>query len=122
MIAEDWTPKIMDFGLAVNLDNPNYKYTAVGSKGYAAPEVIATPKEIDYRVDIYAMGGIIYNMLTKEIPDGQHLSFDKLRGYDPRFKMIIKNAMNPDVEKRTGSIAEVKAKLLSMIKSWENRG
>ncbi len=122
MISEDWTPKIMDFGLAVNLDNPNYKYTAVGSKGYAAPEVITSPKEIDYRVDVYAMGGIIYNMLTKEIPDAKSPDFDKLQGFDPRFKMIVRNAMNPDVEKRTKSIAEVKLKLLSMLKSWGNCG
>lgn len=122
MISGDWTPKIMDFGLAVNLDAPNYRYTAVGSKGYAAPEVITHPKEIDYRVDVYAMGGIIYNMLTREIPHATAPDFEKLRGHDPRFKVLVKNAMNPDVEKRTESVAAVKSKLLNMMKSWENRG
>ena len=121
MISEDWTPKIMDFGLAVDLNNPNYGYTAVGSRGYAAPEVASDPENIDQRVDVYAMGGVLYSMLTNEIPDDKNPDFDKLQGYDVRFKMIIKNAMNPVVSKRTESVDAIKARLMSMMKSWKLR-
>ena len=119
MIAEDWTPKIMDFGLAVNLDNPNYGYTAVGSRGYAAPEVATSPKDVDYRVDVYAMGGIIFTMLTGEIPHPTKPDFEKLSGQDVRFKLIVKNAMCADRDERTDSIATMKARLMNMMKSWE---
>ena len=119
MIAEDWSPKIMDFGLAVNLADPQYGYTAVGSKGYAAPEVTKDPKNIDFRVDVYAMGALLFTMLTGDIPSTTNPNYDKLKGYDVRFKMLVKNAMQLDVEKRTESIEGISSKLLSMMKSWE---
>ena len=119
MIAEDWSPKIMDFGLAVDLNNPQYGYTAVGSKGYAAPEVSLAPEEIDHRVDVYAVGAVIFTMLTGEIPDDKSPDFEKLKGYDVRFKMLIKNAMNPDAQKRTSSVGAIKERLMNMMKSWK---
>jgi len=121
MIAEDWTPRIMDFGLAIDLSDPQYGTTAVGSLGYAAPEVSADPKNVDHRVDVYAMGGLIYTMLTKEVPDPKTPDLDKLKGYDIRFKMIIKNAMDPNLDRRTQSINEIREKLMNMMKSWELR-
>lgn len=121
MIDDDFSPKIMDFGLAVDMNDPDYTYTAVGSEGYAAPEILTTPEDIDQRVDVYAMGGVIYTMLTGVIPDKNDVDYEKLTGFDPRFKLLIRNAMNPDKEKRTASISEIERRLMNMMKSWELR-
>jgi len=91
----------------------------VGSKGYAAPEIVKDPKGIDYRVDVYAMGAILFTMLSGEIPDAKQPDFSLLEGHDPRLKVLVKNAMNIDREKRTESVAAIRSRLERMMKSWE---
>ena len=67
LIADDW-PLLSDFGLAKTND---LKLTAtgmsLGTPAYMAPEQ-AQGKTIDQRVDIYALGVILYEMLTGRIP------------------------------------------------------
>ena len=121
MIAEDWTPKIMDFGLAVNTKDPQYGYTAVGSKGYAAPEVASDPKNIDRRVDVYALGAVLFTLITREIPDPVQPDFEKMNGSDIRFIVIAKNAMQRDLCNRTDSVDGIRNRLMNMMKSWNLR-
>lgn len=121
MLDDDFNPKIMDFGLAVDSNDPDYTYTAVGSEGYAAPEIFDTPEEVDQRVDVYAMGGVIYTMLTGVIPDSNDVDFEKLTGFDARFKVLIRNAMKRDREERTATVGEIEHRLMNMMKSWELR-
>ncbi len=61
-------PKVMDFGLAklIHEDTQISKSGAIiGTPQYMSPEQ-AEGKEIDTRTDIYALGAIMYEMLTKE--------------------------------------------------------
>ena len=119
MLTTEWSPKIIDFGLAINMENLSHFPTAVGSKGYAAPEVAATPKEIDQKVDVYAMGAILYNLLTGEIPEGDIQNSSQFKEIKPRLRMIISKAVEPDLEKRTASVEMIKVKLISVLNSLE---
>lgn len=62
--------KILDFGLAkiLNADAGNQVSTAVGTAQYASPEQFQTGGQIDARTDIYALGVILYEMLTGQVP------------------------------------------------------
>ncbi len=65
--------KILDFGIAKLLDDEQMAKTRtgqfVGTLLYAAPEQIETDGvEIDHRVDIYATGIILYELLTGRLP------------------------------------------------------
>jgi serine/threonine protein kinase len=61
----------MDFGIAKILDTNNQQLTQSGTFGtldYIAPEQITTAREVDGRADLYALGVMVYQMLTGELP------------------------------------------------------
>lgn len=72
LIAADGTPKIADFGLARRLErDPALTLSAagVGTPSYMAPEQAAgTAEGLCTPVDIYALGAILYDMLTGRPP------------------------------------------------------
>ncbi len=67
LIAKGGTVKLMDFGLAKAEDNRITKSNVVmGTPCYMAPEQ-ALGKEVDNRADIYALGLVLYEMLTGKV-------------------------------------------------------
>lgn len=62
--------KIIDYGLSRIIDFSSITSTGVqiGSPLYMSPEQLKDSKHIDYRADIYALGIILYEMVTKNIP------------------------------------------------------
>ncbi len=67
LIAKGGTVKIMDFGLAKASDNRITKSNVVmGTPCYMAPEQ-ALGKDVDNRADIYALGLVLYEMLTGKV-------------------------------------------------------
>lgn len=70
MIDDDLNVKIIDYGLSkiVDFSSITSTGTQIGSPLYMSPEQLKDSKHIDYRADIYALGVILYEMLTKNIP------------------------------------------------------
>ncbi len=62
--------KVLDFGISKfsELKSPTRRGLAMGTPEYMAPEQIETPDTIDHRVDIYALGVIMYEMLEGRRP------------------------------------------------------
>ncbi len=67
----DRVPRLVDFGIARiqigagSLVDPEHPQTVVflGTPGYAAPEQIWRPEAIDHRVDIFAAGALLYELV-----------------------------------------------------------
>ena len=70
MIDEKMNVKIIDYGLSkiVDFSSITSTGTQIGSPLYMSPEQLKDSKNIDYRADIYALGVILYEMITKNIP------------------------------------------------------
>ncbi len=64
--------KILDFGVAKMLDADLSRQTlsgiVIGTPQYMAPETARATREIDHRIDIYALGVMFYEMLTGKLP------------------------------------------------------
>ncbi len=69
MLLPDGTIKVMDFGIARLADRPGLTTSNIflGTPAYAAPEMV-DPKAVDHRVDLYALGIIVYEMLEGAVP------------------------------------------------------
>jgi serine/threonine-protein kinase len=69
MITEAGTVKVMDFGIARMAGSGHLTRTGllVGTLRYMAPEQIQG-EEADQRSDVYALGGVLYQMLTGRPP------------------------------------------------------
>jgi hypothetical protein len=72
LLAADGTPKVTDFGLAKKLDDasgPTQSGDIVGTPSYMAPEQAAGKgKEVGPAADLYALGAILYQLLTGRPP------------------------------------------------------
>ena len=68
--------KLLDFGVArafgererLNVTDPG---TAIGTPEYMAPEQVLG-RQLDHRTDIYALGMVMYEMLTGQVPFTSH--------------------------------------------------
>ncbi|MCA9686051.1 MAG: protein kinase, partial [Myxococcales bacterium] len=69
MIRDDGCLKLMDFGIAQILDTQRLTTTGqlLGSPAYMAPELISG-KPVDKRIDIFALGVMLYQLATNELP------------------------------------------------------
>jgi serine/threonine protein kinase len=75
LIAQDGKVKITDFGIArLDTSNLTMEGQLLGTPNYMAPEQIQG-KEVDHRADIFSLGVVFYEMLTRRKPfQGENLT------------------------------------------------
>lgn len=125
MIAKDGKVKLCDFGIARPVDVADetitFHGTMVGTVSYMSPEQIEG-KHIDTRTDIYALGVVMYEMLSNQKPFGdkptitvmqniaigKYQSLSKLNTSVPKsVEAIVEKAIAKDPEKRYQHITEM---------------
>jgi len=80
----------------------------MGTPEYAAPEQVDAHREVDHRADIYALGVMIYQMLTGQLPRGAWQPPSQRPGVEPRMDGIVIKAMMHDRNQRYQSITELR--------------
>src|SRR5262249_22364074 len=71
LLTADGMPKLGDFGLAVFLEEETRLTVTgevLGTPAYMAPEQTGGEKSVTVRTDVYALGAILYEMLTGQPP------------------------------------------------------
>ncbi|MBI4728365.1 MAG: Stk1 family PASTA domain-containing Ser/Thr kinase [Acidobacteria bacterium] len=69
MVTSDGSVKVTDFGIARAMSGESVTQTAtvLGTAQYFSPEQ-AEGKPVDHRSDVYSLGIVLYEMLTRQVP------------------------------------------------------
>ncbi|HTL35402.1 MAG TPA: serine/threonine-protein kinase [Kofleriaceae bacterium] len=106
--------KVADFGLAqlgadVAIPTLTRTNVAMGTFHYLAPEQRKDARTVDHRADIWALGVILYEMLTGELPLGSFAAPSTLgpTGTNRRVDAIVNRALAPDPAARYADVVEL---------------
>src|SRR5690606_1919588 len=98
LLNQEGRVKIADFGLAKRFGEHaddsapalTMSHLAVGTPHFVAPEALDSDQTPDHRADLYAVGVMLYQLLTGKLPRGQFKSpSEVVPGIDPRLDAIV---------------------------------
>ncbi|HRP61942.1 MAG TPA: serine/threonine-protein kinase [Phycisphaerales bacterium] len=133
MVDDDGHPHVLDFGLAKSLSKLDEDHQSalvtgagefLGTLAYAAPEQLSRQEgDIDTRADVYALGVILYELMTGRLPFDADLSLvdlihaishdeppkpSSVARMDRDLETIILKAIQKDRSRRYQSVAELR--------------
>ena len=114
LITRTGRVKLVDFGLARPLRHDQaadltLTRTAMGTPDYMAPE--QKDGEGDHRVDLYALGVMLYEMLCGKRPQGAWEPPSHCAAVDPRLDKIVVRAMQEEPDRRYQNASEVRTEV-----------
>ena len=113
LLDRDGRVKIADFGIASLVGTQGEK---AGTPAYMAPEQSST--HVDKRADIYALGVVLYEMLTGEQPAEDLVSPSRKVEVDIRIDEMVLRALEREPEKRYQTAGEFR----TVVETISHRG
>src|SRR5262245_11096568 len=133
--------KVLDFGIAkLTGDQPGSRRTrtgiVMGTPAYMSPEQCDGRGNVDHRTDVYALGIVLYEMLTGRVPfvgEGygeilvQHLTqrparLSQFRVLPPHVEVVVLKALEKRPEQRDPSMDELTRALSDPVTYVESHG
>jgi serine/threonine protein kinase len=131
-------PKVIDFGVAKAMDHQRLAdqtiYTVfdqfVGTPAYMSPEQAEGRRDVDHRTDLWAVGVMLFEMVSGRLPFGGatafavvgevlHAPIPRLESVvshaDPRLAQIVARCLDRDPGRRFASARELGAALESLL-------
>ena len=118
LITESGGIKVIDFGIAQLLTQPNsqqpqHKKRLIGTPIYMSPEQKENPESVSYPSDIYSLGIITYELILGKLSHGHvHLSI-----MPKGLQKILSQALQPKIENRYQDIVDFMTDLLNYLNS-----
>ncbi|MEW4527397.1 protein kinase [Maioricimonas sp. JC845] len=113
--------KIADFGLArlIASSPENFTLTAthqvMGTPRYMAPEQMAGSHHVDHRADLYALGVVMYEMLTGELPIGRFEPPSRKVPVDTRLDEVVHRALASDPQQRYQQASQIRSDVERLV-------
>jgi len=98
--------KVADFGLARMDDGASLSMTGntAGTVLYMAPEQLADSKHVDQRADIFAIGKVLYEMLTGDLPSV--IELDRLPNNE-QLRKVVEQCVRTEPARRIQSVGSI---------------
>lgn len=124
MLTDEGKVKLIDFGIARVKAPGSDNSLAMGTRGYAAPEQYAR-EALDARTDIYALGVVMHQLLSKleprkhrgELPPVEYIA----TAVDKELAALIARATRHQREQRYPSVQHLKRALEALLAKWGTR-
>jgi serine/threonine protein kinase/tetratricopeptide (TPR) repeat protein len=134
LLDTDGHPKVTDFGLAKNIDHKSMLTrtgAVVGTPFYMPPEQARGDIDIDRRADVYALGVILYELLTLKLPFHGETTMEVYhkileeepvppRKHDSRLNADVNTIILKSMEKDMGRRYQTSAELAEDIERYLN--
>jgi serine/threonine-protein kinase len=123
LLTEDDTVKLCDFGLSKlrgeRLDVP--PTLKVGSPFYAPPEQEANPDRVDRTADLYAVGVMVYRMLTGKLPRHPIEPASRLNPQlSPEWDAFLARSLSRQPSGRYPDALTMADELMALQRQWED--
>ena len=121
MVSTDGVVKVADFGLAKMSQGEQaacltQSGVTMGTLHFMAPEALTLGTAVDQRADIYAVGVMLYQMLTGKLPQGLfEMPSLQVPGLDPRYDRIVAKALREDRAVRYQQASELRRDLDAIL-------
>lgn len=123
LVGKDGMVKLADFGLAKDFGSDPGNITMIGgltastdhfgSAYYVAPERILGDRASGQSADIYALGVLLYHLLTGQMPLGRYTPISQLAQLPRAFDDIIGSALEADPAHRIQSVTTMQQAVVS---------
>jgi len=117
LVDDDGQVRITDFGIAVTGPD-TAQHTRTAAPDYLAPEQRVPGSPLSERTDLYALGLVLYELLTARHPFAQSGAAARpprpstlVPNVNPQLERVVMQALSPDPRDRPASAAEIAATL-----------
>jgi serine/threonine protein kinase len=120
---KDLKVKLSDFGIAKMLSPSQFTSTSVqmGTPYYMAPEQKVDAANVDKRADIYALGVVLFELLTLENTIGLDLPSEINKSLPKEIDNVIKKALATKPDDRYGDVKELSDALKKVVDRTSER-
>lgn len=117
------TTKLLDFGIARTMSSSRFTQTSqmLGTAYYMAPEQLQGSLDIDHRADLYAVGMVLYEMLTGKMAVGRFpLPGEIIDDIPTQLDAFIDKALAPEPQGRFRDADEMHRLLKTIARKPED--